>query len=184
MFNAKWFQRRVTDSAQRISKQIADRAIDRGLCLRATDNATMIMLALWSVLMGERKVGLVAIERACGDRFDLVRALDRMLEHKTSELPIAYDLEHELDCENRLHHIAVPKAALPYDGWDSEDLLNPLLDQAEYEAKELGHNYLGSEHLVLAIVNLADPSLKTLLEEHGVAYEKVREAIIGLLSPP
>ena len=74
MFNAKWFQRRVTDSAQRISKQIADRAIDRGLCLRATDNATMIMLALWSVLMGERKVGLVAIERACGDRFDLVRA--------------------------------------------------------------------------------------------------------------
>ena len=61
--------------------------------------------------------------------------------------------------------------------------MEPLLSEAELEAKELGHNYVGSEHLVLAIVKLGDPALTTLLTQHGVSHSKVTEAVVSLLHP-
>jgi len=60
--------------------------------------------------------------------------------------------------------------------------LEPLLQRAELEARELGHNYVGSEHLVLAIVGTADPSLSALVKQHGVHYEAVKEAILRILN--
>ena len=50
------------------------------------------------------------------------------------------------------------KTGLPYEGWDFEELAEPLLQRAELEAKELGHGWMGSEHLVLAIIKVADPA--------------------------
>jgi len=39
----------------------------------------------------------------------------------------------------------------------------------------MGNNYVGSEHLVLAIVRLADPTLSGLLQQHtlSTAVERV-----------
>ncbi len=133
------------------------------------------MLALLSVVLWERKVGLVALERSGADRFDLVRGLDRLLEEKASEHPVAYDKQRGV--------LVLVTTDRPYDGWDFEALLEPLLRQAEHEANELGHNYVGSEHLVLAIMHLADPALRTLLQQHGVSHKQVKEAVISLLHP-
>ena len=106
--------------------------------------------------MGERKLGLVAIERACGDRFDLARG--SIGSSKKRRLNFRSPTTCNTNLIAKIGRITSPcPRPLSLDGWDSEDLLNPLLDQAEHEAKELGHNYLGSEHLVLAIVKLADP---------------------------
>jgi hypothetical protein len=94
MFNEKWRQRRLTDSAQHILAQIPSRAHDQGLL--AVDRESIVMLALWSLLLWEHKVGLVAIERSGVDRFDLIRGLDRLLAQKSSENPVAYDSEISL----------------------------------------------------------------------------------------
>ena len=53
--------------------------------------------------------------------------------------------------------------------------------QAGHEASELGHDYVGSEHLVLAVVRSADPSLAALLQQHGIGHEAVKEAVVKLL---
>jgi Clp amino terminal domain, pathogenicity island component len=173
----------VTDSAQHILNQIPFRASDRGLGLYVADHTSTVMLALWSVLLWERKLGLCALEKAGGNRFDLIRGLDRLLQLHASELPYAYDMKQAVDCDDRQCRRVVPKPDNPFLGWHSEDLLEPLLRQAQHEAKDLGHDYIGSEHLVLAIVKLADPMLSTLLREGGVRYEQVREAVVALLHP-
>ena len=184
MFSVKWNQWRVTDSAQRILRQVPPRAIERGLVSLVADDATIAMLALFTVLLGERKVGLVALERAGGNRFDLSRALDRLLREKASELPTAFDAMKAVDHDNpQRGAVEAPKPDGPFVDWESDALLEPLLCQAQHEAKELGHNYIGSEHLVLAIVKLADPMLSAMLRECGVSYARVREAVIALLLP-
>jgi ATP-dependent Clp protease ATP-binding subunit ClpA len=178
-----WIQGRLTDSAQRILKQIPARASDRGLVFRVPDEAAIVMLSLWSVLNWEQKIGLVALEESGGNRFELVRALDRLLEEKAAALPEAFDREQPMEGDGQGTRIVVPKPGQPYVRWDSEALLERLLRQAEHEAKELGHDYIGSEHLVLAIVKLSEPALRALLDKHGVIYEQVREAVVRLLRP-
>ena len=184
MLSVKWHQRRVTDSSKRILEQISSRAIDRGLALRVADQPSIVMLALWSVLLWERKLGLADIEHAGGNRFDLIRALDQSLQRKASELPVAFDMDREVGCDNPQRGVVVvSEPDQPVVRWDSEDLLEPLFRQAKDEAQELGHDYIGSEHLVLAIVKLADPTLQTLLRECGVTHERVKEAVVALLRP-
>lgn len=51
MFPANQNHRRITDSAGRILNQMSARAIDRGLVVRVADPASIVMLALWSVLL-------------------------------------------------------------------------------------------------------------------------------------
>ena len=64
---SNWGQRRITDEARHILEQIPSRAADRGL--HVVDGTSIVMLALWSVLLWERKVGLVAPEQSGVDRF-------------------------------------------------------------------------------------------------------------------
>ena len=135
--------------------------------------ASIVMLTLWSTLLWELKLGLVALEEAGVDRFELIRGLDQLLDEKASEHPVLFDKQRGL--------LVLAKTGLPYDGWDFEDLLEPLLQRAEHEAKELGHNWLGSEHLVLAVLQVADPALRILLQSHGITHEQVRAALVHLL---
>ena len=62
-----------------------------------------------------------------------------------------------------------------------QTLLAPLLAAAEHEALGLGHNWVGTEHLLLAIVRLADPRLCEELQRHRVTYEKLRKAVLDTL---
>jgi ATP-dependent Clp protease ATP-binding subunit ClpA len=92
---------------------------------------------------------------------------------KSLENPVAYDKER--------NNFVFVKTQLAYDGWDFDDLLEPLLRQAEHEAKELRHDYVGSEHLVLAILQVAAPVLSAILRQHGVSYERVKDSVVRLL---
>jgi ATP-dependent Clp protease ATP-binding subunit ClpA len=86
-------------------------------------------------------------------------------------------------CHDQNVVIALPKRDRPVVAWDCVELLEPLLDEAQHQATELGHDYIGSAHLVLAIAKLADPRLSALLRDCGVTHEKVRGAVIKLLQP-
>jgi ATP-dependent Clp protease ATP-binding subunit ClpC len=53
--------------------------------------------------------------------------------------------------------------------------------QAREEALELGHTYLGSEHILLALIKEEDlPTL--ILSKFGLTAEKVRKAILGQIT--
>ena len=53
-----------------------------------------------------------------------------------------------------------------------------ILRGAREVAEGLGHTYVGSEHLLLAILNEADCTAAGLLESHGLYAERVRGAIL------
>jgi ATP-dependent Clp protease ATP-binding subunit ClpA len=171
MIDENWSARHITDSAQRILKQIPSRASDRGLSV--VDGSSLVTLALWSLLLWERKVGRVALEWMGVDPFELARGVDRLLTENAREHPVAYD--------QRTGGLLLVKTGEPYKHWDFQSLLEPLLQQAEHEALALHHNYVGSEHLVLAITRIASPLLCALLHHHGVSHARVKEAVLELL---
>ncbi len=170
MIDLKWSNRHITDSAQRILRQIPSRCGDRGL--HVVDSASIVMMTLWSLLLWESKVGRIALEQTGVDRYDLARDLDRLLDEKADENPVAVD---------RHGALVLVKTGEPYRHWDFDALLEPLLQQAEHEARALGHKYVGSEHLVLAIIRIADPTLTKVLQKHSISHKKVQDAVKELL---
>ena len=58
-----------------------------------------------------------------------------------------------------------------------------MLKQAERASKELGQNYTGTEHILLAMLREKDCAAAQLLIERKVEEEKVLELIRDLISP-
>jgi ATP-dependent Clp protease ATP-binding subunit ClpC len=56
-----------------------------------------------------------------------------------------------------------------------------LIDLAEDDAMYLGHPYIGTEHLLLAVIRASDKSLGEILKERGVGLIKTRTAVIKIL---
>ena len=54
------------------------------------------------------------------------------------------------------------------------------LNRALAFARELGHTYIGSEHLLLGLINESDSVAAELLIKHGADAEKIKEALISL----
>ncbi len=53
-----------------------------------------------------------------------------------------------------------------------------VLNKSLYLASELGHTYIGSEHLLLALTSETDSVAAKLLDARGVTFESVRSALI------
>ncbi|HOQ40036.1 MAG TPA: ATP-dependent Clp protease ATP-binding subunit [Fervidobacterium sp.] len=52
---------------------------------------------------------------------------------------------------------------------------------AQEEAKDLGHSYVGTEHLLLAILKLNDKPLSAVLEKYGLTYARVKNEVISIV---
>jgi ATP-dependent Clp protease ATP-binding subunit ClpC len=50
------------------------------------------------------------------------------------------------------------------------------------EAIGLGHNYIGTEHILLALVRQGDGVAAGVLREHGLGLERVRDTVVELLT--
>lgn len=148
--------RGMTSTAQHILEQLPSRAGERGLL--TVDDVSIVTLTLWSLLCWERKVGVSALERMRVDRFGLARDVDRLLIEARGE-----------------------QKGKPHEVRDFGSLTEPLLQQAQHEAEELGHTWVGSEHLLLAIVRMADPVLAASLQQHHVNHERVKESVEELV---
>jgi len=162
MSNRSLADRRFTDETRLIVAQIPQRALSRGLF--QLDDTSVPALALWTLIRWERKVGLAALEKMHVDLDGLAHKLDELLSQKAEENP--------------------PRRSK--DGrtiiWDSSGPLEPLLDQAEIEARTLQHNYVGSEHLLLAIITKAETQLSSILDAHLISYETAQKTILELLA--
>jgi hypothetical protein len=56
------------------------------------------------------------------------------------------------------------------------------LDTSVGEAKSLGHNYVGTEHILLVLVGLGEGVAAEILEELGASKDRIRERILRLLA--
>ncbi|MHB1314818.1 MAG: ATP-dependent Clp protease ATP-binding subunit [Christensenellales bacterium] len=55
------------------------------------------------------------------------------------------------------------------------------MDAAQKEARELGHNYIGSEHLLLGLLSVPDGAAAKALKNAGVTKETVRQMVLRLI---
>ncbi len=56
-----------------------------------------------------------------------------------------------------------------------------VMELSFYEARNLGHNYVGTEHLLLSLIREGEGVAARILKDSGVDLEHVREQIIRLL---
>lgn len=56
-----------------------------------------------------------------------------------------------------------------------------VLELALREALELGHNYIGTEHLLLGLLHEADGTAARVVVAAGVQPDQLREAVLALV---
>jgi ATP-dependent Clp protease ATP-binding subunit ClpA len=172
MLNEELCARHFTTSAIHIIDQVWARAADRSMGSAEITEQTVAMLLLWSLLRWERKVGLVALERSGVEPDALARDLDRLLSAASSEAG--------RQRADQRQFLVLPSGQRG-EVIDVRNPLEPVLTQAEHEALALGHNYVGSEHLLLALIRRASPLLSGLLVQHSVEVERIRKAALEIL---
>jgi ATP-dependent Clp protease ATP-binding subunit ClpA len=160
--------RRFDETAERIIRQITERAYDRSFLV--WNERSLPLLALWTLIRWERKLAVAALERMGIDLSSLANDLDTMLDKRRD----AHAAE-ALNC--RLVYAASNEPA-PLD-W--EPYFKPFLKAASAQAAELHHHWVGTEHLLLAIIATADAELTAILHRYGISREGVRQAIVDLL---
>ena len=56
-----------------------------------------------------------------------------------------------------------------------------ILQLAFQEARELGHNYIGTEHLLLGIIREAEGLGYQILKKYGITHPQARQAVIKMI---
>jgi ATP-dependent Clp protease ATP-binding subunit ClpC len=59
--------------------------------------------------------------------------------------------------------------------------IDQLLDRAYEQARALDHNYIGTEHLILAVVGLNDATINAVLTEFSLTPRRVQAEVYSLL---
>lgn len=80
-------------------------------------------------------------------------------------------------CKRSPPHSDVPMGKLPLNKYAKS-----ALEAAVEEAKKLGHNYVGTEHILLGLVSRQYDSV-SILKEFNVSPDDIRKAVQGLLQP-
>jgi len=57
-----------------------------------------------------------------------------------------------------------------------------IIVQAQQNARQLGHRYIGCEHLLWALVSLDEPAA-VVLRDHGLTPERIRAEVIRVVGP-
>ena len=163
---------RLTDSLWKLICQVPLQAHYVGIW---KPNAfSTVPLALWTILNYERKVGLVAIETVVGDTKKLSNQVHEFLRNDSDSTPV-------LTVQNRLYFENTDEPVPPIET-TIKPFLDSLTEQAVTEAALSGVDYVGSEHLLLAIISTADANLTSILSHHKLTHEAAVKAIGDLLA--
>lgn len=57
------------------------------------------------------------------------------------------------------------------------------LSQSETEAHRLGHGFVGTEHILLALLEVTDGLAMRVLDEVGISNPKVEQRVLELIKP-
>ncbi len=127
--------------------------------------STFDALVLWTLLRWEHTFLLVALEEMGVDVWKLGCQVDELLGERDS-------VEADPRLPNPMDGNALPLR--PH--------VDSLLDRAGRHASDMGHAYVGTEHLLLAILAGADERLGLIFDRHAMTYQKVREKILATLA--
>ncbi len=169
------FARRCVLGLVQVIEQVPSRAAAR--MPQTLDAASAGMLLLWTILRWERTFLLVCLEELGVDMWALTRDLDDLIRHRDS-----FGAAADRRAAGRGARLAFSWSALDF-------YVAQWLDRTAQEAVKLNHPYLGTEHLLLAIIAGADPELADLVARHGIGYHRVKDAVLAALarspaSPP
>ena len=134
------------------------------------DESSVGMLLLWTLIRWEHRFPLTALEEMGVDIWALTRDVDQLLENDKIQKP---------------GEISPAPAKGPNDPNPVillRDMTNLWLERAEDEARNLGHNFLGAEHLLLALVAGADPSWSPLFARYGIDHERLKNTVLQALA--
>jgi ATP-dependent Clp protease ATP-binding subunit ClpA len=139
----------LTDTSLIVLKQTIDRA-----CARFFIGAVSPIVLLWSILRWEPKRGVHLIAECGVDLNKFECEVSRILglmgkEQREDAITPVFDFEPVAKC----------------------------VTIARQEATLLGQSYIGTEHLVLALLKAADPVLNDLFNRFDFTYAKYREAL-------
>lgn len=147
--------------------------IPSSLAMRSSvdlDDGSLEMAVLWGLLAWGRKFWTACLEELGVDVSQLARELDGLLGEKR---PVSGS-EVRMTGE-RPSWSAEARRRL-------DRSLDAILDRAGREASSFGHDYLGNEHLLLAILAEADGRLAALLSRHEIRYQDVKKAVTDALA--
>jgi len=179
----------ITDDVHHIVNQIGGRAAGRGFV--QTSFSDVVLLTLWSLLRWEHKLGIVALERLRVNLVDLSQDVDSRLKSRRNETKdferqeLRRQYHEQVDASDPIDRDKLRLALVPLFQQAQADLKTRILDfltQAKAESDALGHTWIGSEHLLLAICTLADDGLAAILKKHGIDHDSAVAAINAILS--
>jgi len=170
MENEKLAARNFTQSATHIIEQLCPRAADRRMSSEATEQ-TVNLLALLAILRWERKVGVVALERMGVNIDKLARDVDEALSAACAEVRQKAGPPEYQTLPSGQRAVVI----------DFDTPLEPLLATSEAEALGMDHEYVGTEHILLATIRRACPRLREVLQNHGITYVRTKAPIIEVL---
>lgn len=147
--------------------EVSLRAAARNLV--AVDEPSFGPLILWTILRGERTFLLRDWEALGVDMWALTCDVDHLLAEQTAATAQAGGSTQPLAGGPALADTLVRCSV----AW---------LERAEREARLLGHKYLGTEHLLLAVLASAPDALATLLSRHGINYEQTKARVAAALA--
>jgi hypothetical protein len=133
------------------------------------NEASTAALLLWTILRWEPNFLLRCLEDLGVDMWALTCEVDRLLRNCDSHADPTAGHRLRPDPWSFAYRQEIDKHVLPW------------LDRAEWEARLLGHGYLGLEHLLLAILARAQQSTASLLSRFGVHYDRLKEALLEVL---
>lgn len=128
----------------------------------ALDEPTVGLLLFWTILRGERTFLLRSLEQLGVDMWALTCEVDDSLRPGLAAAPSDATVE---ELETALER--------PLWAW---------LDRTEQQAVALGHPYLGTEHLLLAVLAGAEEPLAAVLSRYGLTHERVAGAVQAALA--
>ncbi|MCR4411775.1 MAG: Clp protease N-terminal domain-containing protein [Thermoguttaceae bacterium] len=131
----------------------------------ALDRESVALVLFWTFLRWERTFPLVALEKSGVDMWRLTCDVDELLAARRA-----------LDVAVRPESRVRDSLSLVY--WPAlRTWVNHWLDAAQEESRALGHEHLGLEHLILAIIGRAEGPLADVLLAHGIAYDLLRKLV-------
>jgi ATP-dependent Clp protease ATP-binding subunit ClpA len=143
--------------------QVLQQAAEKTLLLNHPFTESMVLLTM---IQSEINVAQAALKEMQVDLRRLEERLDRLLDQcDRCVFPPRGHVDDDL-----AHSYQEASATI----WD-------LVERGKQEAAALRHDYVGTEHLLLAIIRAADLSLSSLLTDSGIMYEAAQKAILKLL---
>jgi ATP-dependent Clp protease ATP-binding subunit ClpC len=156
-------KKRCTSKVVAVLLQVLRRAADGPRLLNHPLTESLILLTM---IRSEINVAQGALKDMEVDLERLAKRLERLLEHCDR---VVFVSQEQVADDLAPSHKEVSATI-----WD-------LIERGRQEAASLKHDYVGTEHLLLAIIRTADASLSSILADFGVTYERAQNAIVNIL---